>query len=119
MIKNFCRLLIMVRDKPLLFFAITLPIVVILAVSAAAIFIVISEFALDKNTDNFNIERLVLLILFVPWAPFSFIIMFLFFESYIYTVFRITRLGWLFGIKERKLAKFVAAWAEKRLGVEK
>ncbi len=120
MIKNFYRLLIMVRDKPLLFFAITMPLFLICTVSLMAVLVVVSEIFLDRNADNYAIIRwLFSFIIFTPFMPFLFLVMFLLAESYIYTVLWITRLGWLLGVKERRLANDVAAWAEKRLGVRK
>lgn len=111
------KLFLMARDRPLLFFSIAWPCLIILILME---FVVISLFGLVLRYFNINTSEILFYLaiglVFLSIAPIIYPLGFLFAEFYFHILFRVLRLNWF---RERKLVNALISWADKKHADEK
>lgn len=114
--KVFLKYLLMARDQPLLFLAFSLPALLGLIVFHTIIFYLIYHSFLNAEKSDNGVVLITVFLVFAPLIPAFFLIIFVFIEYYLHSVFRLLRLHWLFGFQERRLANIIAVWSENKSG---
>ena len=113
-VKTIYKTMILARDKPLLFFSISLPLTLLLVAFHTAIYYMFYHMFLNAwGVDN---AELVIAVFFIyaPVIPIFVLVTLIFIEYYLHFVFNLIRLSWLLGFDERRLASAFASWAEIR-----
>lgn len=106
------KILLLARDRPILFFFIAIPTVAFFLCFQVLLFILIDHFILQPYGLGANARAMTISLLIIPVTPPLFLVFILFAEFY----FKLLRLGWLVGFGKKSLANKLIEMIDKDSG---